>query len=311
MSSRNHHWWPVKLQEKYWADQTGNVSWVEPDGKMQKKKAKNRKISFKIHGHTLGKGGPWETNFETEFSIDNDIHEILVYLSSLKPFGYRFAELMALVRNRLSGRVSLRNTCKFYQMNSRLHRKALLFILSLVIRSPSIRSKYERYPEMIGLPPNEDVGKVNMVEDYRIAKRLCQEASISNQYFTLLHSPPGNFIFGDGCLDWITSGFSANRIRGRLLIALTPHLCIYFSTPISMRSQSNCASLIAPPWMVERVNEITQIYSGEKLFFRGKRPKLTEAFRRRLFLEHSSRTDWLIDELDEIVGTDERPFRHK
>jgi hypothetical protein len=54
--------------------------------------------------------------------------------------------------------------------------------------------------------------------------------------------------------------------------------------------------------MVDWVNDITQIYSKDKLFFLGKPPKITDAFRQRQFLEHKEKTDALIEMLDEIAG---------
>ncbi|NOR30329.1 MAG: hypothetical protein GQ539_04420 [Sulfitobacter sp.] len=299
--SKNHHWWPVGLQS-YWADRAGDVSWIEPGGKIEKKRSVNRKIGFKIHGHTIFRGTVWESNFEDEFDIDNEVHEIIPALQGMKPFGRTLKEFFTLIKMLGKKDRSLRDMCKFYHLDEELHRKLLLLIHSLLIRSPGNRSRYEGYPKMIGLPPDEEVGKGNMVQNYRIAKKLCQKGLISNQYFVLMHSPLKKFIFGNGSLDWLTSGLVANRINGRTLLPLTPHLCVYFCTPQSMRSTPNCASLSLAPWMVDWVNDITQIYSKDKLFFLGKPPKITDAFRQRQFLEHKEKTDALIDMLDEIAG---------
>ncbi len=299
--SKNHHWWPVTLQ-KYWANNAGDVSWIEPSGEISKKQAANRKIGFKIHGHTIRRGSNWESNFESEFDIDNDVHAIIAALNGLKPFGRTPVELIALIKLRFKRRRTLRDMCKFYHLDEKFHRNLLLLIHSLLIRSPANRSRYESYPKMFGLPPDGEVGKANMAQNYWIARKLCQNGSISNQYFVLLHSPLKKFIFGDGSLDWLTSGLIANRINGRTLIPLTPHLCVYFCTPMALRSSPNCASLSATPWMVDWVNEITQIYSKDKLFFLGKAPKLTDPFRQAQFLEHKEKTDALIEMLDEVAG---------
>jgi len=85
-AKRNHHWWPVGLQS-YWADRNGDVSWIEPDGKTEKKRSARRKIGFKIHGHTLLRGTVWESNFEDEFDIDNEVHKVIPALQGMKPFG--------------------------------------------------------------------------------------------------------------------------------------------------------------------------------------------------------------------------------
>ena len=299
--SKNHHWWPVGLQS-YWEDRNGDVWWVEPSGKTDKKRAQNRKIGRKKHGHTMFRGSVWERNFESEFDIDNEVHAIIAALNGLKPFGRTPSEFLALMRLLFKKDRALRDMCKFYHLEERLHRNLLLLLHSLLIRSPASRTSYESYPNMFGLPPDEEVGKANMDQNYRIAKKLCQTGVISNQYFVLLHSPLRKFICGDGSLDWLTNGLVANRINGRTLIPLTPHLCVYFCTPSVMRSTPNSASLSVAPWMVNWINEITQIYSRDKLFFLGSAPKLTEAFRQRQFLKHREKADALIDMLDEVAG---------
>ena len=304
--SKNHHWWPVGLQ-RYWTDKKGYVSWIEPGGKISLKQATNRKIGYRLHGHTMFRGSNWETNFESDFDIDNEVHVIIDTLKGLKPYGRSPSELIALMTLLLRKDRALRDLCKFYDLNEELHRNLLLLIHSLLIRSPAKRFRYEHYPKMIGLPPDENVGKANLSQNYTIAKKLCRKSSISNQYFVLLHSPLKKFIFGDGSLDWLTDGLSAGRIAGRAVVSLTPRLCVYFCTPMRMRPSPNCALLSVAPWMVNWINEITQIYSREKLFFLGKAPMLTEEFRGGKFLEHKKRADELIDMLDDIAGIKRQP----
>ncbi len=300
--SREHHWWPVGLQ-KYWEDRNGDVSWIDPEGQIEKKRARNRKIARKPHGHTIFRGNVWETNFEGEFeSADNGVPKIVDTLLSLKPLGRtpsEFFKLMLLVFKRDR---HLRDMCKFYHLDEDVHRGLLLLILSLLIRSPGNRSRYEAYPQIMGLPPDEEVGKANMNQNYRIAKRLCETGHLSNRYFVLIHSPLKRFIFGDGNLDWITGSLIGNRIDGRALVPLTPHLCVYICSPRSMRTTPNCASFSAAPWMVDWINSIVQIYSRDRLFFLGRPPQLEEPFKQRQFLEHARKTDELIDMLDEVAG---------
>lgn len=279
------------------------MSWIEPSGKIHKKRAKNRKIGYKSHGHTMLRGSIWETNFENEFqSADDGVHEVVASLLNMKPLGKTPAEFFLMVKLRFKQDVSLRDTCKFYHIDEEIHRKLLLLLLSLLIRSPSYRSKYEGMPKLIGLLPSENVGKANMDQSYKIAKKLCETGFTSNQYFIIIHSPFKKFIYGDGNLDWLTSGIVANRIDGRILIPLTPHLCIFFCTPRFMASTPNCASITATFWMVDWINDIVQIYSRDKLFFLGKSPVLKETFKRGQFLEHQQRSDKLIEMLDEVAG---------
>ena len=300
--SRDHHWWPVGLQ-RYWKDRRGDVSWIDPDGTIAHKRVNNRKIAKNRHGHTMFRGSGWETNFEDDFeSADNSVPEVVEALRGLKPFGRTPSEFAAMMRLFFKPDRRLRDLCKFYHLDEALHRKVLLLLISLLVRSPANRSRFEHFPESFGLPASDNVGKGNMRQSYTIAQKLCESGYLSNQYFILIHSPFKKFVFGDGSLDWLTSGLGGmNRISGRALVTLTPDLCIYFCTPMAMRSTPNCASIHAPFWMTDWINDIVQIYSRDQLFFLGKKPAIREVFRQRQFLEHDEKTDELISMFDEIA----------
>jgi hypothetical protein len=305
--SKDHHWWPVALQG-YWADRHGDVSWISSSGKLNKKRFSNRRIGFKRHGHTMrrGKGG-WETNFESEFDIDDKIHKTISALKNCKPLGASLSDARAVIGLLLRGNFSARDGCRHYHLDEPFHRDLLLLLYSLIIRGPGFRSKFERYPMQFGLPQSEDVGKANMHQNYRLAKQLCTTGSISLQSFVLLHAPLKRFICGDGHLDRLTGSLTAVRISGRALVPLTPQLCVYFCTVNSrLTSAPNCASLLAPRWMVDAVNDCTQIYSGNQIFFSGKPPKLSTHFLEGQFLEHAGHRSPLIDTLDEIAGNKRR-----
>lgn len=299
--SRDHHWWPVGLQS-YWSDTNGYVSWIGPDGVPDKKKCANRKIGFKAHGHTLFRGDVWgQTNFEDEFDIDNEVHRIIGILKNLKPLGQPPSLIQSLFKSIQKKDRTLTETCAVHHIAEQADRDLLLLLYSLLIRSPSNRWKYENFPAQFGLPVNENVGKANMRQSYLLAKKLCQQGVMTNRFFMILHSDHKRFICGDGYLDWLSGSLQANRINGRALIPLTPDLCVYICTPMAMRTNRNCAALRAPPWMVDRVNEITQVYSRDRLFFLGPQPRLTDDFLKSQFPEHSNYRVDLLDQLDEIA----------
>ena len=300
--SRQHHWWPVVLQN-FWADGNGDVAWITADGKVEKKRFKRRKIACKRDGHTALRGGVWETNFEDDFQgADDAVRHIICQLKKLTPFGCSLKDFFQLIEMLFKRERSLKAVCNFYTLEENLHRNLLLLLISLLIRSPATRFRHENFPVQFGLTANEDVGKINMHQMFSTAKRLCKTGSLSNQYFVLIHSPFKTFIFGDGHLDWLTYKLFGFSISGRALVPLTPGLCIYFCTRGMTRPGPNCASLTALPWMVDCINDITQIYSGDKLFYLGHPPKLSQSFRQRQFLEHKEKTDELIDMLDEVAG---------
>lgn len=299
--SKNHHWWPVALQS-YWTDKAGDVSWIDSEGKTHKKRAANRKIGFKIHGHTTLQGSGWEYNFESTFAIDNKIHEIVGKLKALRPFGLSPSDLAAAIRLCLQRDANLHHWCKFYNIDEATHRNLLLLIYSLLVRSPANRSRCESFSRLCGLPDDEDVGKENMAQMFSAAQKVCRDGLISNHYFVLLHSPRKRFVCGDGYLDWLTDALTSYSARGKALVPITPAICLYFCTLRTTQPSPNCASLFAAPWMVDAVNEIIQIYSRDKLFFMGRPPELNDAFKQGKFFVHKQRANDLIEILDKIAS---------
>jgi len=122
--------------QSYWANNAGYVSWVEPSGAISQKRAANRKIGFKAHGHTIFRGGVWESNFESEFDIDNEIHATIAALNALKPYGRTPSEFLASMKLLIKRDRALRDICKFYKLEEDLHRSLLLLIHSLLIKKP-------------------------------------------------------------------------------------------------------------------------------------------------------------------------------
>jgi len=303
---KNHHWWPVGLQARYWADKKGYVSWITPDGIVRKKKAKNRKIAYKRHGHTISFSDEWKHTFEDDFSIDGEVHRIIEGVKEFDPLGTKIRDFRAIFRKIISGQASSKDFCAYYRIKPDLHRDLLLLILSLLIRSPANRDQYEQYPSIAGLPRNTEIGKANMVQEFRFAKKRITEGPLAGQFFVFLNSPKGRFVFGDGALDWISREFSYGVPNGRALISLTPHLCIYFCTPRLMCSSINCASLVAPTWLVKEINSITMACSRQNLFFLGKPPRLTKAYMCGQYLELESAEIPAINLLDGISGNQGR-----
>lgn len=301
--SREHHWWPVGLQ-KHWTDSSGNVSWIDPDGVVARKKAANRKIAKKAHGHTIQLDGPWTTNFEADFEgADDGANNTLQCLLAYKAKGgASFADFLSLLALLFTQDKTLSDLCRYYEMDTELADSLALLIISLLIRLPSRRHSYEQTPNIFGFPPDPNVGKANMRQFFYIARSLLKTGAARRMFFLLIRSPVKEFIYGDGALDWLSDNLIGYRISGRALLPLTPKLCVYICTPSTRVGRSNCASFYAAPWVVDAINEITQIYSRDFLFFRKKPPTLTKHFKSRNFLSHDVQRDHLIDMLDAVAS---------
>ena len=59
---------------------------------------------------------------------------------------------------------------------------------------------------------------------------------------------------------------------------LTPDLCIYLFAPRGWRRRENLFVSTALDWQVDQINEITQIYSKNHLFFRRQVPVLIDSY---------------------------------
>ena len=257
------------------------------------------------------RGTVWESNFEPFFDAeDNSIHETIKALQELKGFGSTPTEFVSMLWSILRRDVGAKKLTKAHAFDEQSHRDLVRLVFSLLIRSPSSRRQRENYIKWMrpDAEPNEETGKANMSQDYRIAKDLWESGPISTQTFILLHSPYRKFITGDGYFDALTPNLVAGRIDGRALVPLTPSLGVYFCTPNPKIGMNNMIALTVPAWMVDKINSRTQVYSKEQLFFVGKPPKIEEAFKRNEFLNYSQYRDEILDILDEVAGWDRTSY---
>lgn len=251
-----------------------------------------------LHGE-----GVWESSFEDSFDIDDKIHSLIALLGS-----FQAQRLNTGIFRRILGFVTrpkkptFENLRRFHIADSQ-RRELLLFIYSLLIRSPSNRKSYETMPVQFGMPENEKIVPVNIHQDFQIAKKLCLEGLFPLLHFVILRSRTERFITGDGYLDWLTASLKGNLVSGRALLPLTPDLCVYICSLNSKRSDApDCTVVSADPQMVKKVNEITQIHSGHRLFYIGKTPKLSHHFKSGKYLRFREYSHPFIDLMDNLAG---------
>ena len=286
-------------------DKNGDVSWIDPDGALGKKKAKNRKIGYRRHGHTIAPNANGEYNFEDEFAVDGKIHHVIKQLEDLKPFGSKLVDVFRLVRYIFKQPRNFMDICSSYSLDYTLRKDAVLLVHSIIMRSPQTTSSMCEYPELFGLPTSEDVGKINLLQNYSSFRKSLSPSKLSNVHILLIHSASGRFVFGDGCFQSLSSVYGGQMILGRAILALTPNLCVYLCAPLTILSSSNCTSICAPAQMISEINELTQIYSKNRIFFRGKIPKTTPEFQSAEFGVLEGGRNSLIDLLDAISGARE------
>lgn len=301
--SREHHWWPVALQS-YWADEHGDVSWIDPSGEIHKKKFSKRKIARKSHGHTFLRDTFWKTNYESEFShADNSVHDVLKRLNDVIKICLENDEVKKQSVNFNEQKCNIRKFCGFTCFEESFFRSLIDLVCSLALRSPNTRADFETFPTLLGLPSSEEVGKMNMSKNYKLAKRLAYVDIVGTEYITLLFSNKRTFMFGDGICHNLAIGYGS--LQGQALIAMTPWLAIHLHCAPQKRGDENCAILLATENQVQHLNHVIQIYSKEYLFFYDYPPILSTEYRRRQFLRHDHSQDPLLRKIREIpiLGT--------
>jgi hypothetical protein len=277
-NSREHHWWPVALQY-HWST-LRKVHELHHDGRVVSKVYDRRKIARKSHGHTIVLDQElWRQNFEGAFAkADESIHDVVEACQKL----CRMSELARIVlragKRRFTRRLDLSDLSQSISISRSLRNDLFHLCLSLMIRSPANRFSLERVGSMFNLPPNEQVGKMNMLNQARAMNESLAAGFSSNIYPILIASLTRDFIFGDGFLETFTLGAGQGFRSGHSLVPLTPNICIFFSTPFSVRADRNARLLFAPNWVVDEINSITELYSRDVIFFSSKKPEVSEKF---------------------------------
>lgn len=291
VDTTSDHWWPKGLQ-RLWVNQEGYVSCIKPTGEVDQKSLSKRSKGFahKRGGHKITlENSPWNHTFEPEFDeCDNNGPPILKHLGEKLPG--KDQELFDLV--------SESNTAN----------TLVLLCFSLLIRSPAFRYRHSQAGEAFGLGYNEETGKANISHFWSHAKDI-DLTKCNLGKLLLLQSDEAEFCFGDGLYDTVFTRPLGWRYQGTQLVAdlvgealvpLLPNLCAYLCFKrnglgtTTHLVQVNAAS-------VTGVNDLTQIYSKERLFFRKLPPALTAEYRRGEYSSVSQKSLPLITELRGIA----------
>lgn len=277
-NSREHHWWPVALQD-HWST-LRKVHALQHNGEVISKVFDRRKIARKSHGHTIILDQDlWRQNFEGAFAkADDSIHEVVAVCQEICAMPKLAKLVLRAAKRRITRRIELADLSQTFSISKRFRNDLFNLCLSLMIRSPANRFSLERAGAAFGLPPNEQVGKLNMLNQVRAMNEAFEAGFFTNIYPIFIASLTREFIFGDGLLETFTSSSGFGFRNGHSLIPLTPNICIFFSTPFSVRDDRNARLLFAPNWVVDEINSITELYSKEVVFFSFKKPTVSERF---------------------------------
>ncbi len=284
LPNKAHHWWPRGLS-KFWANEAGITHKIAPNGDLILSQPKS--FGFINHAHNVRLADVptvWDLSFEHTFgSADDAFPELIAWLKTLSP---QQAPNGAPFEKRLTP-VSLQAS---------RHRTLAECLASLIVRSPSLRSRIrlttEYYRKRLGFEDpiaGESLISINL----RSGQENLSKSMSAKGKFAVLLSGNQEFIFGDGFLNNVSSVTDV-RWNPSCLVPLTPEIAVFYTSATSGRDFPNAFVLSLWPEEVSFVNWTVQVYACQQLFFRDIYPIIDEAFTRSEHLEFEyHKHDWL------------------
>jgi hypothetical protein len=291
IKGEKHHWWPEGLS-KYWENERGLVQRIDIKGEVIPSTPERFGRISDGHNILFENESPWQSTIEHYFEVpDGNMPKIVDWLASLKR------------------EVKTDNTTKFLYISQEREDKNLdelrECIISLAARSPKYRNAQNSFVESLR-------GKLEKAE----SKRLIA-ANIHQKYKTLVQNSKGigkfailfseefEFIFGDGFYSNINAT-TENLFGVKILIPMTPHIAVVWSSPMVCRSYPRLISIKADKEIVEIVNNSVQVYSREYLFFRTQKPSLIEDFKLGEHRVYDYQTDPVYTLIDSLIPDESR-----
>ncbi len=289
INSGKHHWWPTTLQ-KYWCNRDGLISVVHSSGRVDP--SKPGPFGAINHAHSELRGTPWASTFEPIFTqSDDDITAFPEWLATID--SKNISNHRPMVERIIPQTISENEK----QMLARI-------TASLLARSPRIRYMIKRGNENFRQEQNwsdQTVDKSLIAANQRHLYDAYRKHMKSSGRWAILFSDEKEFIAGDGFFhnfpasqDFINSG-------KKLILPILPTAAIIFMSPMSYPTEPKLVTLRLNSNEVETINEITQIYACDYLFFRNEKPNLTEDFKIGKYQQYEFDGDpWLDSLLDDL-----------
>ncbi|WP_085340734.1 DUF4238 domain-containing protein [Aquidulcibacter paucihalophilus] len=283
-----HHWWPRTLAD-HWAAADGMVSVIRPNGVVRR--APPGAYGAITNAHHIKVGGPWNSTFEPIFNEPDS--EMAAFVQWLGTIEASLASADQPLVERILPQV----------LPEEQEAQIARVTASLLARSPyireSIRQKTERYRGGSGLAANTDdktliaANQRGLYDAYRMR--------MMRGRWAILFSEVKEFITGDGFLNNFPASRDVLNSGLKLVLPILPTATIVYMSPMQYPTEPSLVTLRLDAKEVARLNEITQVYARDFLFFRDEEPKLSEAF---ICGEHCQfqyhRHHWLDPLLDDL-----------
>lgn len=158
-------------------------------------------------------------------------------------------------------------------------------LLSLVLRAPMFRHQILSLLGKIRTHLPKEEHKLLIAANLRQVYHQLTTGMLGDGKFLVLLSREREFIYGDGVYNNLSPN-SMHLAGVRLAVPLTPELAVIYARPMQYMVEPRLVTRIADAETIQLINETTQIYSRDYLFFRTQKPVLIEHFQKREHLRY-------------------------
>ena len=153
--------------------------------------------------------------------------------------------------------------------------------------------------------PSREIGNLIGLNIRNDQERLSECAGDGK--FAILLSKRREFIFGDGFHHNISSPVQIMP-SPRMIVPVTPKIAVIYVIPTQWRVDPRLVCKMLTREEVEWVNYGVQVYSRSEIFFRSRKPAMTDAFREQTFQSFGSRDNPVDNLIDSIPGVHNNRF---
>lgn len=283
-----HHWWPQTLAD-HWMNSEGVVNQVHNDGRIiPQRNTKNFGGIRNAHVIKLDtKPSVWDESFEGQFDfVDSNIDQTVSWLKGFQISGVQSQEFS----DRLLE----------LPFDGTRTNVLLALLISLAVRAPKFRNSIQLIIDDFGAPKSKMPESLIALNQRGVFPKLVG-SFLNRGKFLILKSDQKEFIYGDGFFHSFSSP-DPSPFHAKMLVPLTPHLCVLYACPTSYRSEPRLFGMSVTEEEVKFINATTQIYSKNFIFYSSQQPHLLEEFTRGEFLiyEHN-RHDYIETLINEIA----------
>ncbi|WP_065755761.1 hypothetical protein [Bradyrhizobium paxllaeri] len=275
-----HHWWPRGLSG-LWKDKEGKVTRLSWDGTMLR--APPKQFGAITNGHHIKLNGPWAGSIEPLF---DDADSVLPSLAAkLESLSYVDGKCGTAIDERITPHEITPEDRKLLGEG----------LASLLVRCPAHRHQLHLATERSAGRTGDRVQKhegaliaLNINQHYRqIVQSLERGGKV-----VLLRSGEREFVMGEGYLNTL-AGHTV-ELSYQCLLPLTPTMAVLAFAPRRYWTNPPICTIGLNHAEVDLINEVTQIYSRDYIFYRNEAPKLIDAFTAREFrVFQYHRFEWL------------------